>query len=308
MKAVDAETMAPARRAGWAQGVLAAAQTARLLLTLGAVLLAAVALRLWGLGDKSLWFDEAYSVYIARQALGEIPRLLRVYDPHPPLYYVLLRLWMGVAGQSEVAVRVPSVVASLAAIGLTYLLGRRLAGEGVGLLAAGLLAASPFQVTAAQEARMYPFLMLFGVGASYALWLALAEGRRRYWMGYVLCLVLALYTHHFAVLLLLAHGGYVLGVYRAGLAEFPSPVWPARHYRHVRHVQLWGRALRHGDLFPAGIASPRGPGSDSPAVCAAPLCWSRGTGGIPAAGLHPHLLAPARGPRRPGLVPLEYVL
>jgi len=214
MKAVDAETMAPARRAGWAQGVLAAAQTARLPLTLGAVLLAAVALRLWGLGHKSLWFDEAYSVYIARQALGEIPRLLRLYDTHPPLYYVLLHLWMGVAGQSEVAVRVPSVVASLAAIGLTYLLGRRLAGEGVGLLAAVLLAASPFQVTAAQEARMYPFLMLFGVGASYALWLALAEGRRRYWMGYVLCLVLALYTHHFAVLLLLAHGVYVLGIHR----------------------------------------------------------------------------------------------
>src|SRR3990172_6345323 len=214
MKAVDAEAMAPARRAGWAQGVLAVAQTARLPLTLGAVLLAAAALRLWGLGHKSLWFDEAYSVYIARQALEEIPRLLRLYDTHPPLYYVLLHLWMGVAGEGEVAGRVPSVVASLAAIGLTYLLGRRLAGEGVGLLATVLLAASPFQVTGAQEARMYPFLMLFGGGASYALWLALAEGRRRHWIAYVLCMVLALYTHHFGVLLLVAHGVYVVGVHR----------------------------------------------------------------------------------------------
>src|SRR3989304_5716394 len=123
MKAVDAERRPPARRGGWAQGVLGAAQTTRLPLTLGAVLLAAAALRLWGLGHKSLWFDEAYSVYIARQALEEIPRLLRLYDTHPPLYYVLLHLWMGVAGQSEVAVRVPSVGARLAAIGLPHLLG-----------------------------------------------------------------------------------------------------------------------------------------------------------------------------------------
>ncbi len=178
------------------------------------ILLAAAGLRLWGLGVKSLWFDESYSVFIAEQPLLEIPRLLRLYDTHPPLYYMLLNLWIGVFGKSEVALRLPSVLVSLGVVALTFVLGRRLAGDRVGLLAAVLIALSPFQVTASQEARMYPFLTLFGLGASYALWLAVEEGQRRHWIAYVLLMLAALYTHHFGVLLLLAHGAYVLAARR----------------------------------------------------------------------------------------------
>ena len=208
------DTFLQVRAAGWATGLGRRLGGVQTLLGVGAVLVVAVLVRGWSLGAKPLWYDEAYSVFVAQQPVGEIFRLLRLYDTHLPLYHVFLHFWMGLFGKSEVVVRLPSLLASLGAVALTFLLGRRLAGDRVGLLAAALLALSPFQVTSAQEARMYPFLMLFGVGASYALWLALAEGRRRYWMGYVLCLVLALYTHHFAVLLLLAHGVYVLGIHR----------------------------------------------------------------------------------------------
>ncbi len=195
-------TLAQQRRAPWTVGAL------------GAVFVLAAAVRWWGLDARSLWFDEAYSVFIARQPLLEIPRLLSTYDTHPPLHYVLLHVWMTLFGSTEVAVRLPSVLASLGVVVLTFLLGRRLAGDRVAVLAALLIALSPFQILSAQEARMYPFLTLFGLGAAYALWLAIEEDKPRYWIAYAMCTVLALYTHHFALLLLLFQASYMLAFRR----------------------------------------------------------------------------------------------
>jgi 4-amino-4-deoxy-L-arabinose transferase-like glycosyltransferase len=215
MRVMRAEAMqqAPGRR--WAATFRQRLWAGRLSLAFGVVVLAAAGLRWWGLGAKSLWFDEAYSVFVAQQPLLEIPRLLRAYDTHPPLYYIVLHLWTTLFGKSEVAVRFPSVIASVGVVALTFLLARRVAGDRVGILAAILIAFSPFQITAAQEARMYPFLTLFGLGGSYALWLALEEGKRRYWTAYAVLTLLALYTHYFAFLLVLTHVLYILLVDRS---------------------------------------------------------------------------------------------
>ncbi|MGH2452676.1 MAG: glycosyltransferase family 39 protein [bacterium] len=183
------------------------------------VLLAAAGLRLWQLGGKSLWFDEAYSLFIAQQPILEVLRLVRTHDTHPPLYYLMLHGWMALAGRSEVAVRFPSVAIGVATALLTFQLARRLAGDRVGILAAALMAFSPFHIASSQEARMYPLLTAFGLGASYALWLALEEGRRRHWIAYVGLMLLALGSHHLAFLLLAAHGLYVILVHRNGVAR-----------------------------------------------------------------------------------------
>lgn len=190
-----------ARGAARLAGVLTRSATA-----VGLIAVAALLVRLWQLDGKSLWFDEAYSVFIADQPFLQIPTLLRTYDTHPPFHYMLLHLWMGVFGSSEIAVRLPSVLAGVGTVVLTFLLGRKVAGLRVGLLAAALLAISPFQVMSAQEARMYPFLTLFAAGAAYALVIGLESGSRRAWIAYAAALILALATHHFAFLLLPAFG------------------------------------------------------------------------------------------------------
>ncbi|MBA3955533.1 MAG: hypothetical protein H0X58_02585, partial [Acidimicrobiia bacterium] len=63
----------------------------------------------------SLWVDEGMSVGIASHSLTEIPAVL-IRDGSPPLYYVVLHLWMGLFGSSEVAVRSLSLVIALVAI------------------------------------------------------------------------------------------------------------------------------------------------------------------------------------------------
>ncbi|MCS7001252.1 MAG: hypothetical protein NZ518_00235, partial [Dehalococcoidia bacterium] len=59
------------------------------------VALTAVAfgLRVANLGGQSLWYDEGFSVFLARHAVADIIRLT-AGDIHPPLYYVLLHGWI----------------------------------------------------------------------------------------------------------------------------------------------------------------------------------------------------------------------
>jgi mannosyltransferase len=106
-------------------------------------------LRLYRIGATGLWIDEAFSVWMGRQPVGQMLGWLVRIDQHPPLYYLLLHLWMRL-GDGEAVVRALSALCSALTIPVIYLLGRRLAGRGVGLLAALILAISPFHAYFAQ--------------------------------------------------------------------------------------------------------------------------------------------------------------
>ena len=123
-------------------------------------------MRIWEIGRKTLWLDEAFSVWLARHPLGEMIAWIARIDQHPPLYYLLLHFWIGLVGDGPAAVRLLSALLSTLTIPAMYLLGRRLLGPAVGILAALILALSPFHVRFAQETRMYALLML---NASLAL-------------------------------------------------------------------------------------------------------------------------------------------
>ena len=97
-------------------------------------------------------------------------------DQHPPLYYILLHFWMKL-GDNAVTARSLSALTGALTIPAIYWLGRRLAGRDVGLLAALLLALSPFHVRFAQETRMYTLLTLNATLALLALACLLTDPR-----------------------------------------------------------------------------------------------------------------------------------
>ncbi len=186
-----------------------------------AIAIAGLGLRLFHLGTQSLWYDEGYSVYLAGKDLLTLTGETAA-DIQPPLYYYLLHAWIALFGRGETAVRGLSVLFGLAALPLFYLLGRRLFGARAGLLAAALAALSPLYVWYAQETRMYTLLVWLTLAASYFLWRALhrpqgddADRRGRVWMGWAVCMTLALYTHYFAAFVLVFHVLFALLVWRA---------------------------------------------------------------------------------------------
>ena len=190
-------------------GVVAARPRVRRWAVAGLLALAAL-LRLTGLGQESLWFDEAYSVAFGRNPLSAFS-LINLQGPpftDRNLYHLFLHFWLRV-GTSEWLIRLPSVAFGLATVYVVCRLGAALWDEETGLLAGLLMAVSPFHVWYSQEARMYALVALCTAVGTWLFWQMIQEGKLGRIAGYVLAMALGLYTHSFALLLLLYHNLYV---------------------------------------------------------------------------------------------------
>ena len=127
------------------------------------------------------------------------------------LYYVMLRPWLQF-GLGETSVRMLSVLPGIAGLPVMHLLGARLFGRKVGMLAALLLALNTCAVVYSQEARGYSWLLL-GVIASTYLFVRLIE-RPTYAMAllYAWSAGVTLYFHYFGLLVPLAHAVSLLAL------------------------------------------------------------------------------------------------
>lgn len=161
------------------------------------------------------WIDEGLSVGISSHHLLAIPELLR-QDGSPPLYYLLLHLWMGLAGPSEQATRLLSVVIATLAVPAALWAGWSLFGARCGWLCAIVAALDPFLTTYAQETRMYSLVVLLSLLASAFFLHAFAFGRRRYLPLLAVTLAALLYTHDWGVFLVVGMGAGILVALRAG--------------------------------------------------------------------------------------------
>jgi mannosyltransferase len=155
-----------------------------------------------------LWLDEALSVNIAKAPLGDIPDLLK-RDGHPPLYYWLLHGWIDVFGDGPVAVRALSGVLGLLAIGLAFLVGRRLGGGGangakLGAYAAAIIAVSPYAIRYSSETRMYELVVVFVLTGWLLLTTALRAPKLPVLAGLTLVSGALLLTHYWSMFLLAA--------------------------------------------------------------------------------------------------------
>ncbi len=139
------------------------------LLALLAVTLAGAWFRFYQIGKQPLWSDEALSVWMGRHNIADIIRLTIRLDQSPPLYYILLHLWMQIGGSGEAWVRSLSALFGIITILAIYFLAKTLSGPLAGLLAALALALSPFNVQFGQETRTYSLLALVACGS---MWMA----------------------------------------------------------------------------------------------------------------------------------------
>lgn len=188
--------------------------------TLFAIILLAFTLRLLGLTYKSLWIDEADSVYFAQHLWPAL--LFRLCDPHPPGYYALLKVFIDLAGNSELVVRLPSALAgglSVAALArlcheLAEWLPARWYSRRQFWLPAALLAVSPLHLWYSQEARMYALVAWLGLGAAI---FTVRLMRRWQWtaaLGYLATASLALFADQTALPILLGLNGLWLVTWR----------------------------------------------------------------------------------------------
>jgi uncharacterized membrane protein len=192
---------------------------------LAAVTILAIAVRAVGLGQRPLWLDEAYSAWFSSRGWYELWAVVPTYEPHPPFYYSLLKMWRGLFGGDAVALRGFSVALSVATVPLMIAAAKaheQLAPSGRPLLraavAAGLAACSPMLILLDQEARPYPLLIFAYAVATLGLLRLLREfadgpGLWRSWALLAMGTETALWSHGLGAL------------YALCLASALAPAW-----------------------------------------------------------------------------------
>ncbi len=191
-----------------------------------AIITLAFFLQCFFLAQPGLWHDEGVSVYLASKGLMDILRESGETD-HPPLYFILLHFWIGLAGKSEFSLRFFSVFWGVISVALLYPLGVRIFGARNARLTMLLLSFSPFFIRYAQEVRGYTLWVALSLTSFYFLGRGWGENLWRFWLAHALSTLGALYTHFLSVFILVSQIAYVIlrRLLRADGRLFP---WPRR--------------------------------------------------------------------------------
>ncbi len=200
------------------------------------ILVATVALAfdLYRLATPSIWFDEAFSVELARQPLPLLWHIIWGPEPNMELYYLFLHFWLGFTGflglhSTEFVVRFPSAIFAVLSSVMVFLLGRRFLGLTAAIVSAGLYLLNVLQLTYAQQTRAYSLQLLLICSAWYALFTVLSQKQhqKRWWVCYIAATTLAVYAHLFSLVILITQ----LAAF-GGLLAIPGP-WREKARRHL---------------------------------------------------------------------------
>ncbi|HVF27524.1 MAG TPA: glycosyltransferase family 39 protein, partial [Pyrinomonadaceae bacterium] len=159
-----------------------------------------VAARLWRLTASCLWFDEIFGVHAARHGWRTLIDFVAADIIHPPLFYVLLKIWIGVGGESLLWLRLFPALTAVAAIAPFMLLCRELRLRTPETnLALLLLAVNGYLIKYAQEVRMYSLLFLFALCSLwlFARFINRKSDSHRTLAALTLVNLLLVYTHYF---------------------------------------------------------------------------------------------------------------
>ena len=178
--------------------------------------------RLWGLTASCLWFDEVFSVHAAKHGWTELFRFVAADIIHPPLFYVLLKVWIGIGGESLLWLRLFPLIASIVLIIPFLFLCRELhlarTETGLALL---LMGVNGYLIKYAQEVRMYSLLLFFTV---CSIWLfikfvnANSDSKRLVFLSAINLLLI--YTHYYGWLIVGAQLVFLILWARRRLTDF----------------------------------------------------------------------------------------
>ncbi len=187
--------------------------------------LLALGLRLFRLGFRSLWLDEAYSLKLASADWQGIVQGAAM-DIHPPLFHILLGGWIRVFGTSEYALRSLSALMGALLIPVIFKLVAVMINRRAAWFTAGLTAVSPYFLELSRSGRMAGLLALLVVLAWYFFWRFLNDDRIWSIVGYGAAILAALYTHYFGFLVLFSQHLYIfMGIGKLKLSREKRKAW-----------------------------------------------------------------------------------
>ncbi len=162
------------------------------------MLLIGFALRIYRLDAHELSADEAFSIVNwTRSSLSYLFNTIALIDPQPPATLLSLYGWVRLTGESELAARMLSVLASTLTLATTYRIARTLINQRTATLALLITAITPFQIWYAQDVRGYALWTATSALSTWALLLALHQPTNyKRWAVYAVIASVAIYTFY----------------------------------------------------------------------------------------------------------------
>lgn len=167
------------------------------------ILAVGTALRLFRLSYQSLWYDELHSMIPTNPANTLAALIEYCKTDQPPAYFIMLHYWFKLFPYNEFYGRLFSVLIGVLGLVTMYALGREVGGRKAGLAACFFTAINWFHILYSQEVRFYGLLFLFTI-LSYLFFIrAYRRERAVDFIGYTLASIGLIYTHYYAMVVLL---------------------------------------------------------------------------------------------------------
>lgn len=146
---------------------------------------------------QSVWRDEAFSFFLARQKFLQIITN-STHDFNPPFYYLLLHFWVLLVGKWDEILRLLSFFPHLATTYAAYYLAAKITDKKFAFFVAAFTFFNPMLIYYAFEMRMYSFYAFFAICSLYFLLI-------KNWRWYAITSILGLYTHSFFPLIIFSY-------------------------------------------------------------------------------------------------------
>lgn len=184
--------------------------TKKIILLLFLVLIVTIGFELYNLTAISLWHDEAFSALLIQYDFKEMMYRIGL-DVHPPFYYIILKGWDFLFGNSLFSLRAFSVFFSaLTVLGVYLFVKEAFKNKRFALFSSALVAFSSFQIQFAMEARMFTLGAFLIVLSSFFLLKAIKSKNWSWWLFYAVTCSCGIYTHYYVFFSILAQGLFVL--------------------------------------------------------------------------------------------------
>ncbi len=142
------------------------------LFILALILIVGLVLRLLDISKTSFWYDEAFTGDVIKLSWKEMFSVIAADKVHPPLFYILIRLWSLLFGVTQFSLRSFSIFFGISTIVTAFFVGKSLFNKNkfpiTGIVLALIVAISPFFVAYSIEARAYSLLALLALGLAYS--------------------------------------------------------------------------------------------------------------------------------------------
>jgi uncharacterized membrane protein len=175
-------------------------------------------LRFWNFTGACLFFDEIFSVHAAKHSWDSMLWFVAQDLVHPPFFYVLLKIWILLGGESLFWLRLFPVSFSIIVLIPFALLCKELKlNYSSFVLSLTFFAVNGCLIKYAQEIRMYSLLLCFGLFSTWLFVRFLNQKNGLIWL--IIVNILMVNTHYFGWLIVLSQVISILVLQRESLKK-----------------------------------------------------------------------------------------